>query len=256
MASDISVLVGTSNGNGEIKSLSSAIQKKGYRVISLDKEDVLWPKDEYVFYKGRYVSVFDAKEFGDGGCFVLAGGFIMVSEQIKIHEEKATLDEIAEYYPGVRAYIVPVGSSKFPRHIDLSVLAIPSRKLMIIDGSHYLLEERQKVFSDIAEAENFTLEIYYPRTKMREFDLFPLNSLVLPKKDEEEIVFANGDDPEFIKLLKKYDVEVSFVGMGDIPKMCGSIGCKTNVYDCSVSLTKLINIRQSSADKWEGALIV
>ncbi|MBI5064651.1 hypothetical protein HZA97_00305 [Candidatus Woesearchaeota archaeon] len=191
-----------------------------------------------------------ASQFGEGGCFNLGQDFLLVSE--RIFDEKYTSDKLAieeeakKHYPQTRFNVVPVGCNhdaiygqELFRHIDLTCLLIPSKKLLFVDENFYDDPHARMRFERIAEKEDLTLKFHKPHPEIS-FQYYPLNCLLLPSANGE-IIFANSNDASFIRLLNLYNLDVVEVSMTQAPKRRGSIRCCTNVKKPETPLKDLID---------------
>ena len=236
---------------------------------------VYWPRDYFVRSDKKYVVCRQHGACGEGGAIHVGSEYVLVSEQLfnrrdfpwtkedAQKNEEEIKKRIKEHYPNKRIHIVPVGRSqnneigreingilyaKLFRHIDITTLLVPSRKLLIIDENFYdnkyctiRKDDPFKKFRQIAVQENLTLELFKPSMK-ESFLYYPLNCLILPTQETGEVVVVNGYVPSLVSLLKKYDLQIITVNMSESPKLGGSIRCCTNVYDYSRPLSQLLDL--------------
>ncbi len=251
--SNIEVVVGIEpRGYGEQwkerDALAQKIHDAGFVVRGVPVD---WPRDHYVYYRGGYVLEKKVLQFGEGGCFNLGNDFLLVSERIfngKYISDKLAIEAAGKkQYPNTRFHSVPVGCNpgaiygqEYLRHIDLTCLLIPSRKLLFVDENFYDDPHARIRFERIAEKEDLTLIFHKPHPEVS-FNYYPLNCLVLPSGEGREIIFANSNDPSFIKLLRAKGLDVVEVCMTQTPKKRGSIRCCTNVKRPETHLRDLID---------------
>ncbi len=250
---DSVVLVGIhpgiySNQWREREGLARKISDAGFKV---EEVPVAWPRDHYVFTNGRYVLEKKYGEAGVGGFINYCDDFLIVSERIfGEHKSSSEIKErVRECYPKHRIHIVPAGLNPLEygrnddcivEHTDLTSLLIPSKKLLFVDESFY---DSFHAFERAADKEDLTL-VRYSSPDIRSCDFFALNCLVLPKNGRE-IVFVNKNTPSFVKLLRKYDLEVIEVGMSIAPReKWGSIRCCTNTKKPETPLNELLNFKR------------
>ncbi|MBI2673599.1 hypothetical protein HYX19_05020 [Candidatus Woesearchaeota archaeon] len=260
MISDLSVVVGVDSKyddeeSEEREKLADKIEEKGYNV---ERTSVAWPRDHYVFIGGNYLIRKEIGSCGEGGYFHASRNFVLVSERLNLKENKPdlkkTFSAVEKYYPDKRIHIIPTGydheriipfvkDPNFEDHIDLTCLLIHSKKLLIVDQSFYdglSFEFVKRIFTNIAESEDLSLEFYKPSNRKLSFEYYPLNCLVLPYRDSE-IVFVNKRAHSLIKLLKKYNLEVVSITMNKAPELGGSIRCCTNIKDNTKTLDDLLD---------------
>ncbi len=260
MMDDISVVVGIDSQyddeeSEEREKLADIIEENGYMV---ERTSVAWPRDHYVFIDGKYLIRKEIGSCGEGGYFHVDKNFVLVSERLKLNENKPdlkkTFSAVEKYYPDKRIHIIPTGydhertipfvkDPNFEDHIDLTCLLIPSKKLLIVDQNFYdgiAFEFIKRIFTNIADIEDLNLEFYKPSNRKLSFEYYPLNCLVLSYKDSE-MVFVNKRARSLIKLLKKYDIDVVGVAMDKAPELGGSIRCCTNIKDNTKTLDDLLD---------------
>lgn len=256
---NFSVVVGVGReddeGHEERENLAKTIEELGYTV---ERVEEYWPRDHWVFWKGKYFTKKEVGRCGEGGYFNLGHDFVIVSEKLLEGKYKAAREdvyaEVKKYYVQGRAYVAPVGYK--PRfmsqifrydelsHIDLTCLLIPSRDLLFVDQSFYDKNKRRyknarKIFKEIADVEGLSLK-FYKSDSDESYRYFPLNCLVIPYSQKNELVVINRRTRPFVDLLKEYRIDMAEVDMVDTPKLDGSIRCCTNVKDGTKSLDDLL----------------
>ncbi|MBI4919048.1 hypothetical protein HY837_03900 [archaeon] len=249
---DFVVLVGVHPNHypeqwGEREELAQKISDAGFKVQEVP---VSWPRDHYVFTRGRYVIEKKHGEAGEGGCFNFCDDFVLVSNNVfrDKSDKLAIKEKIQPFYPKQRVHVIPAGCDpsihyRDPDHIldhtDLTSLLIHSKKLLFVDESFY---DDVYTFENIAYKEELCLVRY--ASHVRSCNFYALNCLVLPKNGRE-IVFANRNTPYFVNLLRKYGLEVVEVNMSIAPReKQGSIRCCTNTKKPETPLEELLDFKQ------------
>ena len=254
---EISVVVGL--GGEEYKSQRKEREALAKKIKSLGFEiettEVGWPRDHYIFEDGKYVIKKDIGPCGEGGCFRFGKNIVLVSERLFGHYTCVNTQKIYwdvnKFYPNKKIYILPTGyNSKnnsilrgpsWVDHIDLTCLIIPSKNLFFVDKRFYDYTSAEKAFKEIAKQENLELEFYEPN-KRANMDYYPLNCLLLPSKNGEEIILANKKDKYFLELLKKHKLNFEEISMSKTPtESMGSINCCTNTKYKETPLDELLD---------------
>ena len=212
---------------------------------------------------------------------LLRRSYFQCSEEDVRKDTSAVVARMNECYPGKRIHVVPVGCSDvgrkesyknsynyknykdyrfycgvhgdryewhWHRHIDLTTLLIPSRRLLVVDANFYENEYYKSTiqsdpfekFRCVAEEEGLALELFRP-SEVESFWFFPLNCLVLPTQEAGETIVVNDCCPSLETVLQKYDVRIVKTRMYDTPKQLGSIRCCTNVCDATMQVDELID---------------
>lgn len=235
----------------EREQLAQKIEKCGFKV---ERVSVAWPRDHYTFNDGSYVIKKIHGKPGEGGYFNFGREFVLVSERLFGHYSPVELGKVKRavelHYPYKRIHIGPTGydpeeisllyGPDWVDHIDLTCLAIPSKRLLFVDRNFYERQISRDFFSGVALQEDYQIIFHdsAPRTSIR---YFPLNCLVIPCQNGEEVVFANKRVPSFLKLLEKHKVNFETVDFKVTPGHTGSIRCCTNLKDETISLEELID---------------
>ncbi len=242
----------------EREQLAQKIENCGFKV---ERVSVAWPRDHYTFNDGSYVIKKIHGEPGEGGYFNFGREFVLVSERVFGHYAPVDLGKIQRevnlHYPYKKIHIVPTGydpdevsvmhGPMWIDHIDLTCLAIPSKRLLFVDENFYIKQKSRDAFSRISFQEDYQI-VFYNSAPKSSFKYFPLNCLVIPCQNGEEVVFANERVPSFLKLLEKHKVNFETVDFKVTPGHIGSIRCCTNLKDETISLEELIDFSEEELE--------
>jgi len=247
MNKDLTVIVGT--GIGGQREILTALTENGYTAQSAGPR--IWPRDHYVYFKGRYVvsgssrGYYEGNAFGEGGGILIGDDFLLISDTsyVKKHIfgllstnpmyqqiKNAIIAEGVVHHPGARIHVAPTGyfhGGKGHDHIDMFSLLLPQRKLLLLDTFFGKGAGRAKEYDAIAEAEGLTL-IRYNGFQDRVW--YPLNALVL-REDDTDVAVVDDQAVSLIKLLTDHCVKVIAVPMPQINFPGGKINCQTNIFN-------------------------
>ncbi len=277
MSQSVQVIVGVRGGKDskpERERLADCIEAQGFLT---KRVNVHWPRDHFVRVAGRYVVLRKEGMCGEGGIIHVGPDYLFVSELLlrrsysQWSEEdvqkdiSAVVARMKECYPEKRIHVIPAGCSPmyrdftfnrlgmsllwhWHRHIDLTTLLVPSRKLLVVDTNFYENEwyastikgDPFEQFRCIAEKEGLNLELFRP-SEIESSWFFPLNCAVLPTQEAGETVIMNECGPSIETVLQKYDLRIVKTRMYDTPKELGSIRCCTNICDDTVQVNELID---------------
>ncbi|MBI5065960.1 hypothetical protein HZA97_07000 [Candidatus Woesearchaeota archaeon] len=235
----------------EREQLAQKIEECGFRV---ERVSVAWPRDHYTFHDGSYAIKKIHGKPGEGGYFNFGREFVLVSERLFGHYTPVDFGKIQRevelHYPYKKIHIVPTGydpdeisalnGPMWIDHVDLTCLTIPSKRLLFVDKNFYTEQKSRDSFSGIASQEDYQI-VFHDSAPKSSFKYFPLNCLVLPCQNGEEVVFANKRVPSFLKLLEKYKINFETVDFKITPGHTGSIRCCTNSKDETMSLDELLD---------------
>jgi hypothetical protein len=238
MANDLTVLVG--KGAGGQENLIHAIQDLGINAESAGK--CVWPRDDYVYFKGRYLTSHAGGEYnpwGEGGSFRIGEDFMLVSDYALWLEYPgsigprdiwvASIEGFKKNYPQAnRFWVAPTrfqNGDSGCEHIDLFLLLCPKAKLLLLD-TNYGEAINHPYYEEIAEKEGLRIIKY---DGSQDPSMFPLNGSVLPLGDTDTILLDEKSN-RLIGMLRDQGVNALGVPIPFYEKTAGKVNCQTNFY--------------------------
>jgi hypothetical protein len=235
---------------GGQKNICSALRSRGYSAIEINES---WPRDEYVFFKEKYIPVGEdgcsGNVFGEGGNIQTGKEFLLVSDNAfyfdkiksKVDFDKLRKDkkyynlaknviiEEGKKYHNSRIHVAPTGDfhgELAQGHIDLFTLLLPNKKILIFDKHFGKDANLDKDYNLISEKESLEFVEY---DGSQDGIWYPLNSLVLPDCGRD-VVVIDSKAKSLQRLLDKKGVGSIPVDMPQKSYPAGKINCQTNVF--------------------------
>jgi len=187
---------------GGQKEIASALKSRGYFVKEVDEP---WPRNEYVYFNGKYFFEKNGdlrNVFGNGGMIQKGEDFLLVSDAAIFYDnfsleirkekiisnkedyekEKGIIVKKGEKEFGTRVHIVPSGQAN--GDIDMYTLLLPKNKILFFDN-YFGRNSGKSYYNEIAEKEGFK---FFELDGKESGTWYPLNSLVLPKGNQDLVV--------------------------------------------------------------------
>jgi len=245
MDKEIGVIVGT--GLSGQKNIAAALENEG---ISVESSGQMWPRDNYVYFKDRYVKngslgSMNGNAFGEGGKVLTGDDFLLIADSAFIHDQitdrlsekptheerlQAIVEEGKVQHPDARIYVAPTGyfhGGKGDAHIDMFSLLLPKRKILLLDTHYGKAAGKAGEYDEIAEAESLELIRY---DGSQDGVWYPLNSLVL-SQNGNDVVIVDDNAKSLIKLLQNEGVKSIGVEIPQNTYPAGKIRCQTNTFN-------------------------
>jgi len=249
MTEKLAVLIG--GGQGGARSLRAAIEKEGFPAQFVSPQ---WPRDHYVYADGNYVRRGYWKNglenhFGDGGYVHIGDGYVLCGTGLsdivpetqafagdmiswlspeKHHAAKtALIAECQKHYPASKVHVIPSGmaNGRGHNHLDMSVMLLPTNRLLIVDTHYGILASRGNEVDAVANQEELKCIRY---DGSQDGVWYPLNVLAFPS-EKGDIVFIDSQSKSLARLLEKEGVKCIPVEIPQHTYPAGKIHCMTNV---------------------------
>lgn len=234
---------------GGQKDIASALRSRGHFVREIDYD---WPRNEYVYFNGKYFfernnefeSFLKGNVFGNGGMVQTGDDFLIVSDaafkydSFKNKVDAKMLEKDKEYYEESKKLISESGEKKYGSRvhvaptweangdIDMYTLLLPKSKILFYDKSFGNGANKDNGYNILAEKENLKfVELDGKKSEA----WYPLNSLVL-SRGENDLIVLDKNSKSLIKVLDREGIDFIPVDFPQRQYPAGKINCQTNVF--------------------------